>query len=255
MLPSRPSPTPSIAAILAELRAAGTDKKRASAIRVGIPMDKAFGVSVADVRTLAKKLKGNHALAGPLWGTGIHEARLLATIVADPQAMRRADIERWLRDVVSWDLCDHLCGNLVRHRADATDLVCRWIRNPALYTRRAAFALIAELAVHDASIDQATLDQFTDLIVAHCADSRPHARQAASWALRSIGKRDAAGHERALAAAAELVEDSNKAKQWVGRDVMRELESLIKVRERKRLLTSKSRTGTKQLLRNRTKQA
>jgi 3-methyladenine DNA glycosylase AlkD len=241
--------SPSIAAILKELRAAGTEKKRASATRVGIPMDKAYGVSVGVIRAHAKKLKGCHALAGPLWATDIHEARLLATIIADPERVQRSRIERWLRDVVSWDLCDHLCGNLVRYRADAATLVRRWIVSPKLYVKRAAFALIAELAVHDKTLDDSVLADFTALIVEHSGDPRPHVRQAASWALRSIGKRDAANHDRALQAAAELIAADDATKRWVGRDAMRELESLIKVRERGRLLNAMSKTGRKHLRR------
>jgi 3-methyladenine DNA glycosylase AlkD len=247
---SKPDPgLPSVAAILKKLRAAGTEKKRSSAMRVGIPMDKAFGVSVGIVRAHAKRLKGCHALAGPLWATDIHEARLLATIIADPQTVHRSEIERWLREVVSWDLCDHLCGNLVRHRADAASLVRRWIVSPKLYVKRAAFALIAELAVHDRKLDDRTLADFIDLIAEHGGDPRPHVRQAASWALRSIGKRDAANHDLALQAAAELIAANDATKRWVGRDAMRELESLIKVRERGRLLSSKSKIGRKQLRR------
>src|SRR5918911_2829891 len=89
---------PSVTAILKQLRAAASEKKRASAIRVGIPMDKAYGVSVGDVRAIAKPLKGQHALAAPLWASGIHEARLLAILVADRKAVSRSDIERWLDD-------------------------------------------------------------------------------------------------------------------------------------------------------------
>jgi 3-methyladenine DNA glycosylase AlkD len=235
--------------ILRRLKAAGTQRKRAAAIRVGIPMDEAFGVSVGDVRAIAKTLKGRHDLARPLWATGVHEARVLATMLADPKATSRGEIERWQRDVVSWDLCDHLCGNLVRHRADAADLVRRWITSEKLYVRRAAFAVIAELAVHDRSIDNETLADFAQLVVAHGGDPRPHARQAASWALRSIGKRDAANHDRALAAAAEMLEESDATKRWVGRDAQRELESLIKVKERGRLLSAKAKTGRMQLRR------
>ena len=240
---------PEVARILKQLLAAGTDRKRASAARVGIPMEKAFGVSVGIVRAIAKELKGQHALAEPLWATDIHEERLLATIMADPEAVHRTDIERWLHDVVSWDLCDHLCGNLVRHRTDAARLVRRWIGSPKLYVKRAAFAVIAELAVHDRNVGDETLAGFTALIVEHSGDPRPHARQAASWALRSIGKRDAANHDRALAAAAELLVADDTTKRWVGRDAMRELESLMKVPERGRLLTSKSKTARKQLRR------
>jgi 3-methyladenine DNA glycosylase AlkD len=235
-----------VAAILKALKAAGTEKKRASAIRVGIPMDKAFGVPVGAVRAIGKPLKGQHALAGPLWATGVHEARLLATLVADPEQISRSEIERWLDDVVSWDLCDHLCGNLASRRADTADLIRRWINSPKLYVKRAAFALIAELAVHGKDLDDDLFAELAGLVVAHSDDARPHVRQAASWALRSIGKRDTVNHDRALTAAAELVESADPAKRWVGRDAMRELESLIKVRERGRLLTSKSRTGRKQ---------
>ena len=163
--------------------------------------------------------------------------------------MRLTDVERWLRDVVSWDLCDHLCGNLVRQRADAANLVRRWIASEKLYVRRAAFATIAELAVHNKTLNDSLVADFIELIVEYGGDPRPHARQAASWALRSIGKRDAANHDRALAAAAELLESDDATKRWVGRDAMRELESLVKVPERGRLLTSKSKTGRKQLRR------
>jgi 3-methyladenine DNA glycosylase AlkD len=249
MSATNPSRPPGLPAILKQLKAAGSEKKRASAIRVGIPMDKAFGVSVGIIRAFAKELKHRHDLAQPLWATGIHEARVLATMLADPRSTRPTDLERWLGDVVSWDLCDHLCGNLVRHRTDAADLVRRWIGSPTLYVRRAAFASIAELAVHDRTMDDDILAEFTQLIVEHSGDGRPHVRQAASWALRSIGKRDGANHDRALAAAAELLETGDASKRWVGRDAMRELESLIKVPQRGRLLSAKSRTGRKQVRR------
>ena len=245
-MPSRLIRPPSVPAILKALKAAGTEKKRASAIRVGIPMDKAFGVSVGTVRAIAKPLRGQHALAAPLWKTGIHEARLLAIFVADPEQMSRSAIERWLDDVVSWDLCDHLCGDLASRRADAADLVRRWIKSPKLYIKRAAFALIATLAVHSKDLDDELFAELAGLVVEHSDDARPHVRQAASWALRSIGKRDAANRDRALSAAAELAESAEPAKRWVGRDAMRELESLIKVRQRGRPLTSRSKTGRKQ---------
>lgn len=233
-------------AILKQLKAAGTEKKRASAIRVGIPMDKAYGVSVGAVRAIGKTLKGQHALATPLWKTGVHEARLLAIFVADPERMNRTAIQRWLDDVVSWDLCDHLCGDLASRRADAAVLIRRWIKSPKLYVKRAAFALIAALAVRGKDIDDDLFAEFAGLVAEHSNDPRPHVRQAASWALRSIGKRDAANRDRALAAAVELIESADPAQRWVGRDAMRELESLIKVRERGRLLTSKPKTGRKQ---------
>jgi 3-methyladenine DNA glycosylase AlkD len=236
---------PSVTSILAELRAAGTARKRASAIRVGIPMDKAFGVSVGTVRTIAKRLSGQHILADPLWATGVHEARLLSILVTDPKAASPAMIERRLDDVISWDLCDHLCGDLIRYCRDAILLPRRWATSQKLYVKRAAFALIAEFAVHEDNLDDDTLADFVQLIIDHSGDTRPHVRQAASWALRSIGKRDAANHDRALGAASDLADSNDPAKRWVGRDALRELVTLKKVPERKRLLGSKSKMGRK----------
>jgi 3-methyladenine DNA glycosylase AlkD len=208
-------------------------------------MDKAFGVSVGDVRTIARRLKGQHALADPLWATGVHEARLLSILVTDPRAMTQSRVERRFDDVISWDLCDHLCGDLVRHCRDAITFPQRWVTSRKLYVKRAAFALIAEFAVHEDGLDDSTLSDFVRLVLEHSDDPRPHVRQAASWALRSIGKRDAANHDRALAAAHELAKSSDSAKRWVGRDALRELTALRKVPERKRLLTSKSKMGRK----------
>lgn len=249
-MPRVSSPSISVAAevqaILKDLRAAGTEKKRASAVRVGIPMDKAFGVSVGQVRGMAKQWQGRADLAEPLWATDIHEARLFAVLLADPETMSRSAIEQWLQDVVSWDLCDHLCGDLVSRRSDAADLVQRWIRKSELYFKRAAFAVMAQLAVHDKKLDVGSIEIMLGHIVEYAGDPRPHVRQAASWALRSIGKRDAPGRERALSAAVALLDSEDVTKRWIGRDAMRELESLIKVPARGRLLSSKSATARQQ---------
>ena len=229
-----------VQAILKDLQAAGTEKKRMSAIRVGIPMGKAFGVSVGHVRSMARQWKGRTDLAEPLWASDIHEARLLAVLLVDPEAMGRSELERWLRDVASWDLCDHLCSDVVSRRSDAADLVQRWIRSPALYFKRAAFAVMAQVAVHDKKLDAGAIEVMLGHIVEYADDSRPHVRQAASWALRSIGKRDGACREQALSAAVALLETEEVTKRWVGRDAMRELEGLVKVPERGRLLSSKA---------------
>jgi 3-methyladenine DNA glycosylase AlkD len=242
----RRKPPPSVPSVLAALRAAGTARKRASAIRVGIPMDKAFGVPVGAVRAIARQLRGQHALADPLWATGVHEARLLSVLLTDPRAVTRSRLERRLDDVISWDLCDHLCGDLIRFCSNAMALPQRWAPRQKLYVKRAAFALIAEFAVHAPNLDDDTLAGFVRLVITHSDDPRPHVRQAASWALRSIGKRDPANHDRALVAASELAESSDPAKRWVGRDALRELTTLKKVPERKRLLRAKSKMGQQQ---------
>jgi 3-methyladenine DNA glycosylase AlkD len=221
-----------VTSVLKQLKALGSAKKRASAARVGVPMARAYGVPVGAVRALAKELKGQHGLAEPLWASGVHEARRLALFVADPKAMTRAQIERWLDDVVSWDLCDHLCGELVWMRSDMPALVTRWAAQSDLYVKRAAFAAIATAAVHDKAMTDAAIDDYLALIAAAADDARKHVKQAVSWALRSLGKRGC--RERALAVAAELAESENAAARWVGRDALKELESRPAARTRAR---------------------
>ena len=190
-------------------------------------MGKAYGVSVGHVRGMAKQWKGRADLA-------------------DPEMMSQSDLERWLRDVLSWDLCDHLCGDLASRSSEAAGLVRRWIRRPELYFKRSAFVVMAQVAVHDKKLDAGPIEVMLSQIVEHADDPMSHVRQAASWAPRSIGKRDATYREATLSAAVVLLETEDATKRWVGRDAMQELEGLIKVPERGRLLNSKSSTGAKQ---------
>jgi 3-methyladenine DNA glycosylase AlkD len=144
-------------------------------------------------------------------------------------------------------LCDHLCGELVCKRPDAAWFVRRWSQSTEVYTKRAAFAVIAQSSARANSLDDERLDEFLGLIFDGANDPRRHVRQAVSWALRAIGKCSVAWHDRALAAASELMQSDNAAQRWVGGDAMRELETLVKVPERRLLLTSKSKMGRKAL--------
>ena len=209
-------------------------------------MGKAFGVSVAVVRAMAKQFKGRSELADPLWVTGYHEARLLAILLADPKAISRTQLEAWLDAIVSWDLCDHLCTDLVRRRADALVLARRWIKSRKLYVRRAAFSTIAACAVHDKALADEELGALLDLIVEHGGDPRPHVRQAASWAIRSIGKRNASARHLATRASEQLVSSNEDGGFWVGKDALRELNTLVSVSARDHLLSSKSLTAKKE---------
>src|SRR3569833_2133252 len=233
-----------VTAVLKRLKALGTEKKRASAVRVGIPMERAYGVSVGDIRALGKELKEQHGLAAPLWASGIHEARLLALLLADAGATTRAQLERWLDDVVSWDLCDHLCGARVWMRADMPALVKRGSASRDLYVKRAAFAAIAPAAVRDKGLSDDAIEEYLALIAQAADDERKHVKQAVSWALRSLGKRDAGCQEKARAVAAELIESESAAARWVGNDAMKELESRTvrtRVTDKKVMLPAKPR--------------
>ena len=154
-------------------------------------------------------------------------------------------LNKWLSEVSSWDLCDHLCNNLVRHLKIVDDLILTWTRDSRLYFRRAGFASIACVVGHRLELPDEDQERYVGLIREGASDQRHHVRTAVSWALRELGKIGFATHDLAMNVASDLIENGSKAEQWVGRDAMRELRTLLSVPERRRLLTSKSKMGRK----------
>ncbi len=217
--------------VLATLKRLESPSDRAGMARFGITVDKALGVSVLTLRQLGRPLKGRQDLALALWDSEVHEARILATIVADPGAMQSELADRWAEEIDSWDLCDQFCNNLIARTDFAWDKVFLWCRDERTFKRRAGFSLMAALAVHD---KQAPPERFQSClleIAAAAGDERNYVKKAVNWALRQIGKRNAALHGPALALARDLTQSQLKGARWVGRDAARELDS-DKVREK-----------------------
>jgi 3-methyladenine DNA glycosylase AlkD len=193
-------------ALVARLRALGSEAHRAGMARSGIDIEHACGVSVADLRALAKGLGKDHALAQALWATGYHEARLLACFIDDPRAVTAAQAQAWIEGVQSWDLCDQASTSLFIRTPLAWPLAVQWAQREEPWVRRAGFAMMAGLAVHDKA---ASDDAFTDLfpLIENAAgDQRPYVRKAVGWALRSICKRNDALKAAALACARGILE-------------------------------------------------
>lgn len=237
---------PTVETVLAELRSKDSAAHREHAVRVGITAEASFGVSTADVRRMAREIGRDQALALKLWTTGFHEARLLAVLIADPRQLNARGVTAWLEDIGSWDLCDHFCTALVCTRPEAEALVFRWAADGRLYVRRAALATIACLAVHRDDLDPHTFARFLETIRYLAEDERPLVRKAASWALRELGKRDFQSHDLAVGCATDMIEDGSRGARWVAKDALRELQTLVAVPHRRRLLTSKSKMGAKQ---------
>ncbi|HTT99580.1 MAG TPA: DNA alkylation repair protein [Rhizomicrobium sp.] len=231
-------------AAIARLAALGSEKRKEHGAKVGIDAVELLGVSTADVRRLGKEIGRDQTLADQLWDSGIHEAQILAVLVAEPAKVTETKLEKWLGRVRTWDLCDHLCNELVLRLPDPDRFIRKWAKDNRLYFRRAAFATMACRAVHAPQIVSEEIDSFLKLICA-VDDDRPHVMKAVSWALREIGKIDLTAHDRAMAVATDLIESGSKAARWIGRDAMRELETLVAVPERQRLLTAKSKMGRK----------
>lgn len=210
-------------AVLEQLRALGSAAHRDGMDRFGIEASRALGVKVPDLRALAKRLGRDDGLARALWASDVHEARILACMVADPTRMTSADLDRWVAGIDSWDLCDGFCGDLVVATADPWAKVEQWCAREETFVRRAGYALLARLAVHDkAAADDVFLGALP-LIEAGAGDSRNFVKKAVNWALRQVGKRNAALNAAAVAMAEDLAARSDKTARWIGADARREL--------------------------------
>ena len=191
--------------------------------RYGIPSENASGVTVADIRLLAKRLGRDHDLALALWETGSYEARMLTPFIDEPARVTPAQMDRWCRDFDSWAICDALCFHLFDKTPHAWKKIPKWSEARAEFVRRAAFALLASVALHDkAAPDKLFLDSFT-LIERAATDDRNFVKKAVSWALRGIGKRNAKLHAAALKLARRLSASKDPAARWIGRDALRDL--------------------------------
>lgn len=201
----------------------GTKRDRDGMARYGIVAQKAFGVSVAALRDRAKRLGKDHDLALALWETGCYEARMLAAFVDEPSRVTPAQMDRWARDFDNWAVCDHACFHLFDRTPHAFSRIHKWATRKEEFVKRAAFALLASVALHDKTAPDAPFVKCLPLVEKAAADDRNFVKKGVSWALRGIGHRNAALKARANALARRLVESSSPSAQWVGRDVLRGL--------------------------------
>jgi 3-methyladenine DNA glycosylase AlkD len=211
--------------IVAELRGMESEHNREGMARFGIATEHALGISVANLRKLARRAGKDHALAQQLWDTGLHEARILASIVDVPAEVTAEQMERWVRDFDSWDLCDQCCGNLFWQTPYAARKVFEWSEREREFEKRAGFALMACIAWHDKAAPDDLLLSFLPVIRRESGDKRNFVRKAVNWALRTIGKRNPALNEAAVALAQDILDSGDRASRWVASDALRELAS------------------------------
>lgn len=226
-----------LAAVMAEITAKGSEENRAGMRRYGINVDNATGVSVSELRRMARALGTDHGLALALWDTGNHEARILASMVDDPGEVTREQMERWAATFASWDVCDQVTSNLFDKTPWAYELVRSWSTSSHEWIKRAAFATAAALAVQDKTAPDERFLEILVLVQREAGDDRPYVKKAVNWALRNVGKRNRRlHHEAVVTAEAILAEAENTAvvkrvdpaarsARWVARDALRELRS------------------------------
>jgi 3-methyladenine DNA glycosylase AlkD len=211
--------------VLDRLRRMGDKKVRDGMARFAIPSDNAVGIPVGELRDYAKRLGRSHKLAAELWKAGWYEARMLATFVDEPALVTPKQMDAWCKDFDNWAICDTACFHLFDRTPHAWRKVDAWATSRDAFVKRAAFALLASLTVHDKQADD---EQFADrlaLVERAAADDRNFVKKAVNWALRSIGKRSAALHAPAVELARRLKQSPDAAPRWVGGDALRELTS------------------------------
>jgi 3-methyladenine DNA glycosylase AlkD len=211
--------------VLDWLERRGTKKNREGMARYGIVAPKAFGVSVGTIQQLAKRLGRDHDLAAELWETGWYEARMLTSFVDDPARVTSPQMDRWARDFDNWAICDTVCFHLFDRTPHAWRKIGPWSRRRDEFVKRAAFALLAGLALHDKSAGDEKFLSTLPLIERAASDERNFVKKGVSWALRVMGRRNAKLNAAAVATARRLAESSDASSRWIGREALRELTS------------------------------
>ena len=215
-----------VAEALAWLKRRGTKKNRDGMARYAIVAPKAFGVSMSTIQQLGKRLGRDHELAGALWDTGWYEARMLAAFVDEPDKVTAAQMDRWARDFDNWAVCDHQCFHLFDRTPHAWRKIEQWSRRREEFVKRAAFALLASVALHDKTTSDAPFMRSLILIEAAASDERNFVKKGVSWALRGVGRRSRALNAASVDTARRLAHSADStAARWIGRDALRELTS------------------------------
>jgi 3-methyladenine DNA glycosylase AlkD len=217
------NPKPSAAATLKKLKLLADPKALAGMSRFGIRTHNALGISVPVLRRLAREIGRDHGLAQQLWNSGIHDARHLAALIDEPGKVTERQMERWVKDFDSWDVVDGCCSYLFDKTPYAYQKAVEWSRRGEEYVKRAAFSLMAVLAVHDKQAADARFVKFLPVIKREARDERNFVKKAVNWALRQIGKRNLKLNRAAIRAAREIRRIDSRSARWIAADALREL--------------------------------
>lgn len=219
-----------VESVIASLKKLATQRTRDGMARFAIPSDKAFGVAVGDIRKLAKSMGRNHELAAALWDTGWYEARMLACFLDSPVDVTPAQMDFWAKDFDSWAICDTTCFHLFDRTPHAWRKIEQWARRRDEFVKRAAFALLASIALHDKKAPDEPFFKCLPLAENAATDERNFVKKGVVWALRGIGVRNRALHAAALTVAQRLADSSDVTARWVGKTTLRELRSPAAIR-------------------------
>jgi len=209
--------------ILSILQQNANPQNVAGMARFGINPKGTLGISIPTLRNLAKRFKLDHELAHQLWASGIHEAKILASMIDDPKKVTKEQIDEWVVQFDSWDVCDQVCMNLFDKTPYAYLKAAEWCEREEEFVKRAGFALMASLAFHDKNAPDESFEAFFPLILKHANDERNYVKKAVNWALRQIGKRNRQLRQKAIEVVQQMANLDSKAARWNAKDALQEL--------------------------------
>ena len=215
----------SVEEILKKLQAKGRPDQLEGMTRYGMAAERRLGVSVPEMRKIAKEYEKDHKLALELWKTGISEARIVAAMIDEHEKVTEKQMEEWVKDINSWDICDQVCMTLFEKTPLAWKKILDWSDREEEFVKRTAFALTACLAWHDKEAEDEKFIELFPVIKRGATDERNFVKKAVNWALRNIGKRNQNLNKAALKAAKEIQRIDSKAARWIASNAIRELES------------------------------
>ncbi len=211
--------------MLREMQRLANPRVRAKMADFGVNVEKAHGISAPLLHELARRVGRNHRLAGQLWATGIHEAKLLATLVGEADKVTAAEMERWTSGFDSWDVVDAACCYLYAFAGPAWKKTEEWSLRKEEFVKRAAFSLAAYLSYKDKAAPAARFEKFLRVIEREAYDERNFVKKALNWALRNIGKRSLRLNRAAIRTAEKIRKQNSFAARWIAADALRELRS------------------------------
>jgi 3-methyladenine DNA glycosylase AlkD len=210
---------------LAELRRLGKKKNVEGMARFGIVAKNVYGVAKPKMDELARRIGKDHELALELWNTEVHDARILAGMIDEPERVTAAQMNRWVRNFDNWDVCDGTCCHLFVFAAPAWDRAREWTKHSAEFEKRAGFALFAYLAYRDKTATDAQYKKVLPILLREAHDDRNFVRKAVNWALRNIGKRNLNLNRAAIQTGECMKRMNSRAARWIAADALRELRS------------------------------
>jgi 3-methyladenine DNA glycosylase AlkD len=213
------------AGVLRELRQLADPRVREKMAYFGVHVPKAHGISAPLLHALARRIGRDHDLANQLWNSGIHEARILATLVGDSTKVTAGEMDRWARSFDAWDVVDSACCYLYALTVPAWSKAGAWSRRKEEFVKRAAFSLVAYLSYKDKRAPDARFRRFLRVIERESNDQRNFVRKAVNWALRNVGKRNLSLNRAAIRTAERIQLRDSRAARWIAADALRELRS------------------------------